>query len=199
MRHEQSAPLSGYRLAEAEYFKRIGRHNKEGKTMKIKYSSLIVLCLLLSPSTTFADSPNGRGHHKHWNERPYYENSVPVKNNGPFTSHSYGWRYPGQGESQGAYGWRNPARGEHDFRPNRYGADSSRDIWDGIRSGKLSKREVEDLRRDEQNIRREDRLSADGYLSQREREDLQKDRHAFSKDLDHELNDGEYRRTGHDW
>lgn len=65
-------------------------------------------------------------------------------------------------------------------------------IWHGIRSGRLSPREAQDLRDEAREIRwKEQRYLRDGYLSRFEREALRDDWEDFHDSIRHEMNDGE--------
>ena len=113
-----------------------------------------------------------------------------------------GSEYSRHSNGYGGYGPR--AFFEHG-RPSRSSQRSSpwapsswspndRAIQRGIHSGRLSNREVSDLREDQRDIRRKEmEYRSDGYLSSKERKDLAGDYREFREDLDHEMNDGERR------
>lgn len=118
-------------------------------------------------------------------------------------SHGHGW---GKGHDRGCndysvyrdrgydrYSNWGYGRGGSYFEDTSYGSDSQA-IWGGIKSGRLSDREVRGLREDQEDIRRKERAYwSDGRLSRGEREDLRDEVEDFRKDLRHELNDGETR------
>ncbi len=93
---------------------------------------------------------------------------------------------------------------QHDYRPEyRHHSeyeDRYRDshftgvLWNGIRSGNISRREEELLREREQELRRrEEQYTRDGRISWSERKDLENRRSDLQDKLNHELNDGEKR------
>ena len=66
----------------------------------------------------------------------------------------------------------------------------------GVRSGRLSQREEQDLRRRLAELERDRaRYYRDGFLSRNEREDLWDDSRDFQDELNHNLNDGEKRTS----
>jgi hypothetical protein len=134
---------------------------------------ILSVAVLLAPASAFADHGCGPNNHTSYDHSSY---------NRPWTTFgtSSGYR---------------PSYSYNNNYNNNYRRPDDRLISYGVQSGRLSPRELEDLRRDQQNIQREEqKYLSDGYLDSRERNDLYKDKEAYKKDLYHELNDGE-RRT----
>lgn len=79
-------------------------------------------------------------------------------------------------------------------RPQYFAPSGNNAIWYGVKSGRLSNREVWELQNKAQNIEWEERnYLSDGRLNWWEREDLRNDIHDYDKSMNHELNDGERR------
>jgi hypothetical protein len=124
---------------------------------------------------------------------------------------SYGgnWdrRYPNYGPKYGWEGRPDWDRRHYDHYDNDYGSYGVRHdedryngsgfsdaLWQGIRSGRISRREEDQLRDEQQDLRRrEEQYEQDGRISWSERKDLDNRRADLQKKLDHELNDGEHR------
>lgn len=67
-------------------------------------------------------------------------------------------------------------------------------IRQGVRSGELTRAEVQDLNEQRRDIRQEERAyKADGHLTKAERRDLHQDMNALSKDIYNEKHDAEKR------
>lgn len=67
-------------------------------------------------------------------------------------------------------------------------------IQQGVRSGELTREEVQGLREDRQAIRQEAReYRSDGKLTKEERKDLHQDMNALSKEIYQEKHDGDAR------
>ena len=140
--------------------------------MNRKLLSLLALGLLLAPSLAAADNCRGR----HFGNGGYGNNS-----------HYAPGYVPG--------GYRpNPWVGQQYYqpRPAGFGANANALIHQGIRDGRLSPREQQELWSDQQRINWERaRFSSDGRIDPWERQQLRDSRREFYQDLNHELNDGE--------
>lgn len=105
------------------------------------------------------------------------------------------------------YGWGNRSESHDDGHDvhhqdyeeyhcsDHYARDSgfTRVLWDGIRSGRISERELDELRKAEEDLRRREMEYRRNGMSSWKWRDLQ-DREAALRDkLNHELNDGELR------
>lgn len=123
----------------------------------------------------------------------------------PETANADSWRsrcgtpsrpyyHPGQSYGYGAYG------NGYSYRPGGYGYSNNGGyrtehiLRKGINNGQLSWREVRDIRRDEQDLRRkESAYLADGWLSRGERRSLKDERKELYQGIRHNLRDGERR------
>lgn len=152
-----------------------------GKAMKTKRLLAILTFLALAlPAVAFADSGK-------WHYRPYYSNGKKGCSDGQPYSSNYYWQNDGHNSY---YNY---------SRPTSYwnsGTNlNSAGLWQGVRSGRLSDREVYELRNEQRKLSQEEaRYRADGWLSTFERRDLYNDYRSYNQKLQHELNDGEYRR-----
>ena len=157
--------------------------------------------ICLTPTFASADWRDNPGHNKHQNFR-WPESSwgkghpKPQFHPNANYSHSYTppvWREPIRADNP----WH--GRGNNSYQTygygNGYGSGLGSDaIWQGYSSGRLSPREVLELREKAQDVRRQEiSYRSDGRLSDRERRDLQGEYQDFYHDLSHELNDGERR------
>lgn len=98
---------------------------------------------------------------------------------------------------------RHDHRWDHDRNDNRHswhdnayrGGDPyfSQAFYGGIKTGRISRREEEDLRREEAELRRRESEYQRFGISRSEREDLEDRASDLRKKLEHELNDGEKR------
>ena len=127
---------------------------------------LLSFGLTLIPAFASADFRNNYYQKQHWGSS--YRNNY----------HSDGYNRRGFGNYQ--------------YRDSNRYSDSA--IWNGVKSGRLTKNEARELRQDEFQIqRKEAAYRSDGVLTKKERNDLKDERKDFYKDLNHELNDGERR------
>lgn len=142
----------------------------------------IALSLLLVPTVALAD----------WHDKARcYDGPSRTRyqyhGNSGFGHSNYG-NYGNHG-----YGYSN--FGRNSYRSN-YNSPYDGAIWNGIRTGRLSNDEVRELREDQRELReKEIAYRSDGRLTQRERNDLRDEYNDYKKDLNHELNDGEKRRS----
>jgi hypothetical protein len=134
-----------------------------------KYRKLVGLfALMFTPGLSVAD----------WNEKRH-----------GYHEHKWG------GGSQKRYQYE-----RHDSWDDRYWDNyrkpmsSGNSFWYGVKSGRLSDREVRDLREAQWELRQKEReYWSDGSLSRREQEDLWDSYRDYRKELNHNLNDGEWR------
>lgn len=107
----------------------------------------------------------------------------------------YGSYYGPRGRDE----YRYPRRGAYDrnvnFSHSRPRSDIQNQIWSGIRSGRLSRAEVMELREKQSELanRRREYLADDGRIDRSERRRLHDAYNDFRGDLNHELRDGERR------
>ncbi len=135
---------------------------------------LLTITILSSPSLAKADwrQTDGPGRYQQdrnyrW-DRPSYDKYRPV-----FKS--------GQGYSHQPYYKKSPYNDAISY---------------GVKSGRLSRDEVSELYEKSSDIRQKEHAYwSDGYLSKKEREKLSDMRDDYNKDLRHELNDGEKRKS----
>ena len=106
---------------------------------------------------------------------------------------SYHQNYPSSYNYNTNYPYNNY---NYNYRPHTYDNYSPKSIIrEGVQTGRLSDREVADLRDHQREVeQRKDSYLADGKLSWKESQKLQADENSFQKEINHELNDGEKRR-----
>lgn len=175
--------------------------------------SLLFISTLLISTIAMADSDHRRGQ---LNSRKYDNRGY---DNRSYDNRRYNYRdsqsetqYRGRPSRWGYsnfYAYTNPLNPRNfDRYSNRWGNSrpydnrsngsysSSDQSWirEGVRDGRLSSAEVNELRQDQREIRQQEaRYLQDGRLTQKERESLE-DRHSdYRAQLEHELNDGERR------
>ena len=175
--------------------------------MKTPTYIIALSVLFLTPSFALADwdgrkplGKNERPHH--WDHKRGQPHSYDGASKHDQDRHNHsndgvGHRYQigsqkpwNRGGHNDSYSYRSP------YRPGYAAFSQSADtqIRQGINSGRLSSREVSELRQKEAEIRRKEiALLRDGHLSSSERGEIQGNINEFNKKLNHELNDGEKR------
>ena len=122
---------------------------------------------------------HGRSRNKHCDDR----HSVYHWNWGRYAPRGYNYYHTNWHRGRNYYGI-----------GDRFGYGQFRRIREGIRDGRLSQAEVQELSNKAWSLRQEIRESrGDGWLTSGERQDIRSGYRDLSKDINHELNEGERR------